>query len=291
MSRWWKVVSITLAVAAGIIGAVIGTVVVQTNRYGLFGHAAIVGGLGLMVVALRIFRDVHVLHPSMRDSSRSLGDKTSRLVAAATVTLVITLVAFGVWSRQTETPATRAQRKATKQLSEDPVFVAAFKGLSPSETKAKSAELGRRGIPRLDDASLRERAVLLCKILARLSESSCAAISRGTAGEDAQGAFASALLTLDPTDQEQWTQLSIKALRAELLQSPVPTLDSADVEAAFRHLYATFSVDEISAVDAAFNKKTATDAQAALAIRTLYAKALERPEPEASALLRELMSW
>lgn len=257
-----------LSVVTWLAGWAVGHVFVR--MYGLVALLVLATTVGLIYVAWRL---------------RKPG-ATGR-VSIAVLLPLIALASLGMLSRRSQTPAETLYASVGKSASTDPVFANAFKNMTPEEAKAQGTYLSRRGLARLDDATLHDRALLMCKILPRLSEEACAAIARGTESADAGSEVLNAVASLEPPDQERWAELSMKAMRYQLLEIPAPAQDSADVALAFERLTTVLTGEELDAVLAASNN-TATDAQAALAIRALYARSVELPDPHAGVLIRVL---
>lgn len=157
---------------------------------------------------------------------------------------------------------------------------------APSEAAALeiARELTARGVRRLDDALLLQRAVLFSAMLGELDDTHCAALSRGTATQEAL------LLALkDPAALNAWFDMTFEAAVAEVEQRPEAELTEVQVEQAVASLRRELPKDEADRVlNAIMQPADLPDRELCRATRTLYQTATAMRVPERAVLIRAL---
>jgi hypothetical protein len=133
------------------------------------------------------------------------------------------------------------------------------------------AELGDKGLMRLNDADLVLWTHLMSKILSRADDKTCAGKWRGGVKEE--------LLTnyLRGPEIDQWVEISGRAMLAELMETPQAILPvSSDSEAAMAAVVAKLSLDDAKGLSAAFkDADSLSDRQACWAVRIVFSSSLE----------------
>jgi len=158
---------------------------------------------------------------------------------------------------------------------------------APSKAAALDVmkQLTAKGIARLDDTMLLQRAILFSRMLAVSSEASCAAFARGAPTED----LLMSALQADPAMLDGWFNMTFQAAVAEVEQRPVPQLSDAQVDRALAALRARLPGDQATRVLAALGgPDKLSDRDLCWAARTLYETATAMPDPERALLLRAL---
>ena len=234
-------------------------------------------------------------------AARRFSPKVDR--AASFVGLLVTIAIFGVLrnhgtieqvTHSVAKPFQSTQERLLddygSSLVEAPEFQAAFAGLTPEQAQQKGFELAARGISRLDDRALRQRAEILARILPQLGEPACASMARGVSSPEVLTAIQSTLKDLDTTSLALWLDLSRNAMLAELRQTPRPTVTDEQVNAAFSALADSWPQADVDRLNALHDLSTASDTDACWVVRTLYRTATELPEPHGTVLVRALVS-
>jgi hypothetical protein len=121
------------------------------------------------------------------------------------------------------TAAPERRESFARRLGRDPelnAFADRLRAAGQGDAIARIvAEKTASGLGRIDVSTRRRRTQLLQQILPAVGDEACAAMARGPVrGED----LSRALATLPPRDQEEWMEIQVQALKAELRQTPPP---------------------------------------------------------------------
>jgi hypothetical protein len=140
-----------------------------------------------------------------------------------------------------------------------------MQGKNALQIANETAELTRKGFARLGDDDLVRRLDLQTLALGRASTEDCAAFMRmglGGIGNIDLAVAGRIVLELDGDELVEWYRLSIKALRAQLAESPAARIASqADFEAAFGDIAARWNQSEVDLVTSVTaNPASASDA-------------------------------
>jgi hypothetical protein len=158
---------------------------------------------------------------------------------------------------------------------------------SREEARGIGRELSRRGLHRLSDERLLERAMVMNQILALADVQTCSSLLTGSPG----GAMDSVLRQLAAEDVNRFFDLSFQAMVAEARQEVGPPLPSEEeVYAALETLLQGLpGEDGQRLVTVLSNPQQATDEDGCGAARSLYAGLVELPEPQRAILARGLV--
>ncbi len=153
-------------------------------------------------------------------------------------------------------------------LKDAPGLARAIEGLPPEDRRARVLELALRGIPRLPDAALVQRAFLVGRLLAGLDDATCGAVVTGKA---APFRLARAIASLAPGARDAWLDLTVEAVRAELAQTPEPFVEPGPVRDAISALMSRHTADDARALQQSLAKLRALEpAEACRVGRVIY---------------------
>jgi hypothetical protein len=186
-------------------------------------------------------------------------------------------------------PYDQALATLAARSSELPEFAAALSNAtSPEEARGIGRELSKRGLHRLSDERLLERAMVLNQVLVFADLQTCASLVKGTSAVGME----SALRQLAADDVERFFDLILEAMAAELRQQPGPPLPSEEeVGLALQVLTESLPGGEGERLLAVLNDpQQATDDDGCVAARSLYAGLIELPEPHRAVLARALIA-
>ena len=119
--------------------------------------------------------------------------------------------------RRSKSPVEQAFTRMGNRLAATPEFQAAIAGLSKTEIEAFGQDMFRKGLIRLDDASLLVHASIVEKMLTVADNATCSAITCGTA---TPAQFFEVIAKLDAATMNTWVALLEKAALSELRQHP-----------------------------------------------------------------------
>jgi len=212
-------------------------------------------------------------------------------IALAIVTVVILAVLFVVRGRRAplDTPRSAYERAAAERfvaLRDVPTYEERLGGLPEPELRQAVHELAVKGMPRLGDAALLERTVLLSSSLGGLDEATCGAIVVGRYTAEQQER---AVANLAPAAVASWLDLELEAARAELLATPEPPVDPRAVQDAMIALFREVPRADVERLrDGLVKLAQAQPAEACWVGRTIYARVAVLGEPHDRVLARML---
>jgi hypothetical protein len=179
-----------------------------------------------------------------------------------------------------------AEDRVLAELSDLPGFGERLAGLPDDERRNAIDALGAKGMSRLGDEALLERAALVEEMLGGLDPETCGAIVRGQANP---AQLSRALASLPPAAVNAWADLAFQATRAELLSSPAPPDDPSAVKAAMVALGQRLPPVEVKRLGAALTNLPALgNREACWAGRRIYAEVHDLGAPHDRALARVL---
>lgn len=211
-------------------------------------------------------------------------------IALALAFVAVAAVLFVLRGRRVaEAPRTAYERAAAERfetLRELPTFEERLGGLPEPELRQAVHELAVKGMPRLGDAALLERTVLLSGTLGELDEQTCGAIVAGryTAAQQER-----AIASLAPAAVASWLDLEVAAARAALLDTPEPPADPRAVQDALIALFQRVPKPEVERLrNGLVGLAGAKPEEACWVGRTIYAQAAVLGEPHDRVLARML---
>jgi hypothetical protein len=160
--------------------------------------------------------------------------------------------------------------------NEVPELAAAMSGATNSEeARGIGRELSRRGLHRLSDARLLERAAIMSRVLALADLQTCATMMKGTAR-----GMEPVLRQLDAADIDTFFDMSFEAMVAEARQESGPPLPTQEeLSLALQALVERLPSEEGERLVAVLgDPQLATDDDGCSAARSLYAGMTELPE-------------
>jgi hypothetical protein len=171
-----------------------------------------------------------------------------------------------------------------EQVIRDPEIDKAI-GAFP-EASIMLQDLATRGVPRLDDATLRRRARIMGVLLSRLRDRPCVCVlHRASPTKSDAWEVETAMLNLEAGFVSEWMQVLHESMLAEVRKAPIPALSSEEMAAAYHALEAKIGVDPARRVAAGL-REGAPDSECCWAGKTIYQMAPTMPEPHATVLLR-----
>src|SRR5262245_45086049 len=114
-------------------------------------------------------------------------------------------------------------------VDHNPEIRAALSGKSDSEVRLEAAALTARGLPRLDDATLRRRAQIMAVLLSQMSDLNCARLAKGNVSVPVLMEVQSAVLAQDSATVAFWLDASKRAILAELHHTPAPIVAQEEI--------------------------------------------------------------
>jgi len=179
-----------------------------------------------------------------------------------------------------------AEDRVLAELSRLPAFQEQLGGLPDDDRRTAIDALGAKGMSRLGDEALMERAALVVEMLGSLDPDTCGAIVRGQA---TSAQFAQALGSLSPSATNAWAELAFQAARAELTRTPAPPDDPAAIQAALLALRQRLPGLDGQRLGAALtNLRALGNPEACWAGRWIYGQVHELGAPHDRALARVL---
>ncbi|UVT01492.1 hypothetical protein [Burkholderia glumae] len=189
-----------------------------------------------------------------------------------------------------QVPAHGAFEAFMEKLDADPRFTALADGTPADSAYDKGVGLAQAGLPRLPDARLAQRLVLMSKLVASMPDADCRTTSRPAAdAADRQRILNDAIGRLNRQDAAQWFDISLAAARAMLDKSPVIPADHGAATAALERIAQQLPPqDRPRFLTAIRTPAAAAPADTCWATRALYQQALKLDAPYRAALAREL---
>jgi hypothetical protein len=174
------------------------------------------------------------------------------------------------------------------RLATTPEFQAATAGLSETEIGALSQDMFRKGLSRLDDASLLVRASIMEKMLTVADSATCSAISRDTV---TPAQLFEVIAKLDAATMNTWVALSEKAALSELREHPPrQTIEDSVASTSIKVLLDTLPPDQAERLRSIWNDDSlASDEDRCWAERTCYKTLNSLSEPHRSTLARAVV--
>jgi hypothetical protein len=173
-----------------------------------------------------------------------------------------------------------------RQVARDPEIRRALEGFPGVSEKLQ--DMGRRGIPRLDDSTLRRRARIMASLLPLLGDHACACVVRlAPPSESDHAEIEQALLRLESRFVREWMEVLYMTILAEARQSSIRGVSSEEAAAAYQSLEAKIGADAGRRLVAGL-REGAPDSECCRAAKTIYEVAPTLPQPHAATLLRML---
>jgi hypothetical protein len=179
-----------------------------------------------------------------------------------------------------------AEARVVRELGGLPEYAEKLGGLPEDERRTALQAIEVKGMGRLSDDALLQRAALVDQMLGSLDPETCGAIVQGRPTAEQ---LDRALASLGPSATQAWAELSFEAARAELLDAPGPPADPMAVRVAMITLGSRFPAAEskrLGAALASLGSLPPTDA--CWAGRTVYQQVHEIGAPHDRALARVL---
>lgn len=168
------------------------------------------------------------------------------------------------------TPDARDRLKARL----DTVLGDRTKGMTASQAAGTTSKLTASGYLRLDDQHHIRRLALLTQALAASDATTCAAVARaGFGGTKPDAALAvKVILNLDSASVEEWENLAIDAMQAELAGAPPPrSVSDAEAKAMYQRLGSQMDAATARLIGrVSQNPAIVSDADICTAFRALY---------------------
>jgi hypothetical protein len=164
-----------------------------------------------------------------------------------------------------------------------------FDDLPEDQQAARIGQLIDGGMPRLDDGLIAGNFRLTAKALAAVDDTSCASIARATfAGTEPADDAANALVgTLAGTELQQWFEVRIAAVEAEVRGSPAQVqITDAAVDPLYEQLFGLMSQSDIDTFASVSSGLTVEDAALCSAVRGLYSAVLRLSPADALLFAR-----
>jgi DNA polymerase III delta prime subunit len=189
---------------------------------------------------------------------------------------------------RSKSPVEQAFIRMGNRLAATPEFRVATTGLSKTEIKAFGQDMIRKGLSRLDDASLRVHASIMEKMLTVADSATCSAIIRSTA---TPAQLFEVIAKLDAATMNTWVALSEKAALSELRRYPLrQTIEDSVASTSFKVLLDTLPPDQAERLRSILNDDSlSSDEDRCWAGRTLYKALNSLSEPHRSTLARAVV--
>ena len=200
----------------------------------------------------------------------------------------VTLAPLRYGLLRSKSPVEQAFTRMGNRLAATPEFQAATAGLSKTEIEAFGQDMVRKGLSRLDDASLLVRASIVEKMLTVADSATCSAITCGTA---TPAQFFEVIAKLDAATMNTWVALSEKAALSELREHPPrQTIEDSVASTSFEVLLDTLPPDQAERLRSIWNDDSlASDEDRCWAERTFYKALNSLSEPHRSTLARAVV--
>jgi len=146
--------------------------------------------------------------------------------------------------------------------------------------------MAKRGLPRLDDATLRHRSELMAILLSRVGDRTCASLQGWAPATEAdQQDIWRAMVKLESKFAAEWMQVLLKQMLAEARKAPIPEISDETGLTAYRTFQTKVGAATAARVSAGL-QDGASDSEHCWAVRKIYDVAPTLPEPHATILLR-----
>jgi hypothetical protein len=159
----------------------------------------------------------------------------------------------------------------------DAAFGTSLDGQTDAQKTDRVLTAVKSGLSRLDDGRIQTNFQLTTKAIGAVDVPSCAAVSRAivVGDEPPEGATNAMINTLSDAELQQWFEIRISALEAELRNAPPQVAISDDqVNPLYDKLFAVMPSGDIDVLGQVANGTTVEDAELCTAIRDLYSAVL-----------------
>ena len=210
-----------------------------------------------------------------------------KLACVPIVTGVVTLLYFIIAQPK---PFEEGTPKYLRRIAANPEIRRVFQGLSQSQANTLGRELGGKGLARLDDSMLLERAALVHKLLIASDTTSCIAFVRGNLQESQ---IEEALKKLEPSDVAAFSSMIEQAVLAEIRHSPdKKAVTDDEFTGAAKALFSDLPNDQVRDVKSLLfgDSSNLSDEDACRAARQLYEKVVNLREPHRRVFLRFMVN-
>lgn len=155
----------------------------------------------------------------------------------------------------------------------DTAFGNSLDGQTDSQKTARVLSAVKSGLSRLDDNLVAQNFQLTTKAIGAVDVPSCAAVSRAiVAGTEPPEAAANAMInTLSDAELQQWFEIRISAIEADLRGSPAQVAVTDDqVNPLYEKLFAVMAPGDIDVIGNLAGGSEVQDAELCTAVRDLY---------------------
>ncbi len=155
----------------------------------------------------------------------------------------------------------------------DTAFGTSLDGQTDTQKTTRVLTAVKSGLSRLDDSLVAQNFQLTTKAIGAVDVPSCAAVSRAiVAGTEPPEAAANAMInTLSDAELQQWFEIRISAIEAELRGSPAQVAVADDqVNPLYEKLFTVMSPEDIDVIGNLAGGETVDDAALCTAVRDLY---------------------
>ncbi len=171
----------------------------------------------------------------------------------------------------------------------DAAFGDSLEGQTDTQKTARVLTAVKSGLSRLDDGLIQANFQLTTKAIGAVDVPSCAAVSRAivAGAEPPEGATNAMINTLSDADLQQWFEIRISALEAELRNAPPQVAISDDqVNPLYDKLFAVMPSGDIDVIGEVAQGSTVEDGELCTAIRDLYSAVLSLSPSDALLFAR-----
>ena len=164
-----------------------------------------------------------------------------------------------------------------------------FDDQSDAEQTASILALVKGGLSRLDDRLVESNFRLTSKAIGATDVASCAAVSRAVVvGTDPPESAATAMIdTLSDAEVQEWFEIRVSAIEAELRRSPDQVIVLEEPLAPlYEKLFAIMPASDIETIGQLANGQTVEDEALCTAVRGLYASVLTLSAEEVTLFAR-----
>lgn len=160
-----------------------------------------------------------------------------------------------------------------------PEFQAAIRNAKTGDdAQSITADLVRRGMPKLPEYLLVRRLGIYLALLNKSDVNFCAKIARGINTTTDGKKLLSIMESLPESDVAAWMQISAAAIQTELKNLPVSPLSDQRIQVAFESVTSNFSQQQlVSLENLIFAPQTVNDTSACQVAKDLYKAALNAP--------------
>lgn len=155
----------------------------------------------------------------------------------------------------------------------DTAFGSSLDGQTDTQKTTRVLTAVKSGLSRLDDSLVAQNFQLTTKAIGAVDVPSCAAVSRAiVAGTEPPEAAANAMInTLSDAELQQWFEIRISAIEADLRGSPAQVAVADDqVNPLYEKLFTVMSPEDIDVIGNLAGGETVDDAALCTAVRDLY---------------------